>query len=88
MVNVPVGEDVGHVSNLFVSAIGNQFVTQIRLSAIDDDRVALLIVQDLCVASAVLISLLGKTRDVDCNHKPSPHKNPPEGSLPLGFNVF
>ena len=58
MVIMPVAENISYVADAVRLAVTNCFVSDVILSAVDDDRIVVIVVDDLTVTSAVCVGLL------------------------------
>jgi hypothetical protein len=53
MVIMPVAEDISYVADAVALAVAYRLVADVILSAVDDDAVGVVVVDDLTVASAI-----------------------------------
>ena len=67
MVIMPVAEDVCYMADAMRLTVTNRLVADVILSAVDDDAVGVIVVDDLTVTSAVGIRTLRHGRDPDGN---------------------
>ena len=58
VVIMPVAEDISYVADAVRLAVAYRLVAEIVLSAVDDDRIVVIVVDDLTVTSAIGVRLL------------------------------